>query len=62
MASDSVLADVRYVYFLRLESDEPHFAENTAVFNDVIDSVRPLPTPGGVDALIDSPTSDLWSE
>jgi hypothetical protein len=58
LASDAVLADVRYVYFLRLESDEPHFAENSAVFARVIDSVRPLPTPVDDEALVTSP----WAE
>jgi hypothetical protein len=62
MASDAVLADVRYLYLLRLESDEPHFAENSAAFLEVLDSVRPLPTPSEVDALLPSATSDPWSD
>jgi hypothetical protein len=51
--SDATLADDRYVYFLRFESDDAHFDAHQEIFATVLQSVRPLPVPSlDVDVLI----------
>jgi hypothetical protein len=41
----AVLADERFLYVLRLESDDAKLTEHRAVFRALVDSVRPLPAP-----------------
>ena len=44
-ASNVVLADGRYLYPLRLETDPAHQGEHTAALMALVDSIEPLPAP-----------------
>jgi hypothetical protein len=56
-AANVGFADGRYVYFLRLETDEAHLEPNTNAFVQMLETVDALPTPR-----VDAAAAVHWSD